>query len=219
MPRLAGGSADGHRAAAGGAVLTAVWQPILRASVRAGEHRRRHLAPIAGSTGGNPARNRSRRGGPTYSARAPSCGRPSRRTGKRVGLHVALFRGQAQDAKAITSTNQLVSAENKWWRSAETGTVRVDLGAGAQDVRTAVVADHRDGWRCGNGTGSTARHVERSMGQASPGTVGAPGPRRSGRLGDRLHAARARRKSARPCRRSRPTCAGDRCGIDAGGGQ
>jgi exosortase A len=65
--------------------------------------------------------------------------------GTQVGLFVAYFDGRAQEAKAITSTNQLVSTSNKQWMQVARGTASVASGVAELTVRTAVVA--REGKR------------------------------------------------------------------------
>jgi len=63
--------------------------------------------------------------------------------GEKVGVHIAFFRGQTPDSKAITSTNELVRSSNKTWRLANAGAAHVQTGAGSLDVRTAVVVADR----------------------------------------------------------------------------
>ena len=182
-----------------------------RSSVWRATLRRSRIVPIAGQHGwvSSPEPVSTLEARHIRGARA-SIGRPSSRTGQRVGLHIAFFRGQAQDAKAITSTNDLVIESNKFWRQAETGTAHVDLGSGAQDMRTAVVIDPRDtAGVVAVVLGRRPRYVEHLCGQVLPVTVRAPAARRSrppGSSSTRLPRP-AKRKPARRCRRSRPTCA------------
>jgi exosortase A len=65
------------------------------------------------------------------------------RGGQRVGLYVAFYRGQTQDSKAITSSNELVNTKNRSWRLASAGAVQAETGSGPLSVRTAVVASER----------------------------------------------------------------------------
>ena len=47
-----------------------------------------------------------------------------------VGLDIAFYRNQSRDAKAITSTNQLVTTTNPHWRRVTDDTVAIEIGGG-----------------------------------------------------------------------------------------
>jgi len=64
--------------------------------------------------------------------------------GVQVGLHVALYRDQTRDAKAIASTNQLVEPGNPLRVLVESGSQALDRAGGPAIVNTAVVAAPRE---------------------------------------------------------------------------
>jgi EpsI family protein len=59
--------------------------------------------------------------------------------GHRVGLYVAFYRGQTPETKAITSTNQIVSTNNRLWRQITAGAVSTTVRDSTLDVRSGVV--------------------------------------------------------------------------------
>ncbi len=59
--------------------------------------------------------------------------------GQRVGLHVAFYRGQSNDTKAISSVNQLVGGMNKVWRQIENRIAVSDLGDSDVHARAAII--------------------------------------------------------------------------------
>jgi exosortase A len=120
-------------------LLAVPWQPMSAQLSVSGNTAPVALLPIAGERGWVASSDPLSAWKPDISGARTEYRETYVKDGKRVGLHISFFRGQAQDAKAITSTNALVSENNKLWRQTETGTVRVDLGAGQQDMRTAVV--------------------------------------------------------------------------------
>jgi EpsI family protein len=63
--------------------------------------------------------------------------------GRQVGLHVAIYRDQTRDAKAITSTNQLVRTTNDLWKQVDADAVSMTLDGQRLDARTAVIASPR----------------------------------------------------------------------------
>ena len=63
--------------------------------------------------------------------------------GRQVGLHVAIYRDQTRDAKAITSTNQLVRTTNDLWKQVDTDAVSMTIEGQRLDARTAVIAGPR----------------------------------------------------------------------------
>ncbi len=127
-------------AAAAALVLAAPWQPMSAQLSVSGNTAPVAILPIAGQHGWVASPEPISAWRPDISGARAEYRQTFVKDGQRVGLHIAFFRGQAQDAKAITSTNDLVTESNKSWRQAEGGVARVDLGAGPQDMRTAVVA-------------------------------------------------------------------------------
>lgn len=63
--------------------------------------------------------------------------------GREVGLHVAIYRDQTRDAKAITSTNQLVRTTNEQWKQIEADTVSATIDGQQFRARTGVVTSSR----------------------------------------------------------------------------
>lgn len=57
--------------------------------------------------------------------------------GRRVGLHLAFYRDQNVTSKLITSSNQLVSSDDKRWARVGGGTQSVMIGSGPLTVRSA----------------------------------------------------------------------------------
>ncbi len=126
--------------------MTAVW-PLL-GSLNASGNR----------PAGSPALTAvSGRGGWTAAADAVSNWRPDvsgataeltqtlAKDGTPVGLFLAFYRDTSPDAKAVTSTNQLVRTSNKQWRQvAAPATVTATVEGKPFDVRTTVVARNRE---------------------------------------------------------------------------
>src|SRR4030095_5381983 len=56
---------------------------------------------------------------------------------------VAIYRDQTRDAKAITSTNQLVRTTNVFWKQVDADAVSVTNEGQQLDARTAVIAGPR----------------------------------------------------------------------------
>jgi len=63
--------------------------------------------------------------------------------GRDVGLHILFFRNQTQDAKAITSTNQLVNTSNLLWAQVGMGTVDAIVDGKSFSARSAEFAGGR----------------------------------------------------------------------------
>src|SRR5207248_2476591 len=62
-----------------------------------------------------------------------------------VGLFIAFFRESSPEAKAITSTNQIVRTANKQWAQVAPDATATTGGEGQRfDVRTTVVASRRE---------------------------------------------------------------------------
>jgi len=63
--------------------------------------------------------------------------------GSAVTLHVAIYRDQTREAKAITSTNQLVREGNNTWKQVGAGTASAVIDGLQFSARTAEIADSR----------------------------------------------------------------------------
>lgn len=64
--------------------------------------------------------------------------------GARVGLFIALYRDPVPEAKAITSTNQLVRTTNKQWSQVAADTISTEVGGQLLRTRTGVVVRDRE---------------------------------------------------------------------------
>lgn len=129
-------------AALGAVILAAMWQPLL-AKLDASENTAPVRFPgIRGANGWVAVPESVSDWKPDLSGARAEYRAAFVKDGEHVGVHIAFFRGQTLDSKAITSTNELVRSVNKTWRLANAGAAHVETGAGPLDVRTAVaVAD------------------------------------------------------------------------------
>lgn len=64
--------------------------------------------------------------------------------GSRVGLFIAFYRDPAPEAKAITSTNQLVRTTNRQWSQVAANTISTEVGNEPLRARTGVVVGDRE---------------------------------------------------------------------------
>ena len=66
------------------------------------------------------------------------------KNGRVVGLHIAFFRNQTNDAKAITSTNQIVNTSNVLWAQVSTDTIDITTDGKSFSVQALEIAgSHR----------------------------------------------------------------------------
>jgi len=66
------------------------------------------------------------------------------KNGRDVGLHIAFFRNQTNDAKAITSSNQIVNTSNAFWAQVSTETIDTTVdGKSFSAQATEVAGSHR----------------------------------------------------------------------------
>ena len=65
------------------------------------------------------------------------------KAGREVGLHVAIYRDQTRNAKAITSTNQLVRTSNELWKQVGANMASTTIDGQQFSARTALVAGPR----------------------------------------------------------------------------
>jgi len=124
-------------------VLAAIWQPLLAKLDVSDYSTPVRLPPITGTKGWVPVSDEVSNWRPDLSGARAEYRQTFFKAGQRVELHIAFYRGQTPQAKAITSSNELVHTTNKFWRMASIGTARVETGAERIDVRTAVVTNER----------------------------------------------------------------------------
>jgi len=149
-------------AALGAVILAAMWQPLLAKLDGSGNTSPVRFPVISGANGWVVVPDSISDWKPDLSGARTEYRATFDKDGERVGVHIAFFRGQTLDSKAITSTNELVSSRNKTWRLANASAAHVKTGAGPPlDIRTAVVAADRsrlalwqwfwiDGWHTSN---------------------------------------------------------------------
>jgi len=122
------------------AMLTAIW-PALAAyhdhAARRGNFDLPQISAKGGWTGGSHELPDWR---PDVSGANAELRQVFAKEGRDVGLHIAFFRDQSKDAKAITSTNQLVNTSNALWTQAGTDTVDVIVGGKNFSARSAEFA-------------------------------------------------------------------------------
>jgi EpsI family protein len=119
--------------------LMAVWQPLsgrMDSSERAAAI---YLPRIAASNGWAPVSEEIAAWQPDLSGARAELRQTFVKDGRRVGLYIAFYRWQTPEAKAITSTNQIVRTSNRIWRQVGAGTVPATAQNGAFDVNTGVV--------------------------------------------------------------------------------
>jgi exosortase A len=126
-------------------VLMALW-PLLDLQWRSGANdtSARTLGPIAGAAGWQPAEAPLSAWRPDLASATIEHAQTFTRDGTRVALFIALFDDPTGEAKAITSTNQLVRTTNKQWSQLGAGTLALGTGDGVTEVRTAVIAHNRE---------------------------------------------------------------------------
>jgi exosortase A len=97
------------------------------------------LAPLSAGNGWEPIAEFSDWHPDVYGATA-TLRQSFAKDGARVGLHVALFREQTRESKAITSQNLLVQPDNTRWVQVASGRTTLDARAAPLDVHTAIVS-------------------------------------------------------------------------------
>ena len=124
-------------------VLTAIW-PALEAyhnhAAKPGNIDLPRISATGGWTGGS-------RGLPDWRPDVSGANAELRQAftkdGRDVGLHISFFRDQTKDAKAITSTNQLVNTSNVLWAQVGTDTVDATGDGKSFSARSAEFAGGR----------------------------------------------------------------------------
>ena len=124
-------------------VLAAIWQPLQAKLDVSGNALPVRIAAIVGTKGWVAVPEEVSDWRPDISGARAEYRQTFAKAGRRVGLHIAFYRGQTQDSKAITSSNELVHTSNISWRLASAGTAQAETGSAPLGVRTGVVANGR----------------------------------------------------------------------------
>ena len=116
-----------------------IWQPLRAQFDMSANPRAVHLASVAGREGWIPIPDEISAWRPEVSGWRAERRQSYARDGQRVGLHIAFYREQTKDRKAISSTNQLVSTTNRVWRGIDAATAPLDLAGSSLRARAGVV--------------------------------------------------------------------------------
>jgi exosortase A len=119
--------------------LMAVWQPLAGRTDDSERAAAIRLPRITASNGWLPVSEEIATWQPDLSGARAELRQTFVKDGHRVGLYIAFFRWQTPEAKAITSTNQIVRTSNKIWRQVGAGAVSATAHDGAFAVNTGVV--------------------------------------------------------------------------------
>ena len=103
----------------------------------------RNIAPLPGAGGWIATTDALSDWRPDLSGATAELAQTFVKDGVRVGLYVALFDDPTGNAKAITSTNQLVRTTNKQWAQVGSGAQPRAVPNESQSIRTAVVTGNR----------------------------------------------------------------------------
>jgi EpsI family protein len=124
-------------------VLAAIWQPLLAKLDVSDNSAPVRFPPIVGTKGWVAISDDVSDWRPDLSGARAEHRQTFVKADQRVGLYIAFYRGQTPQAKAITSSNELVHTTNTFWRLAVSGRAHAETGAGPLDVRTGVVVSQR----------------------------------------------------------------------------
>ncbi len=131
-------------AAVAALALAAIWLPIEARLVPDRDAATVELGKIAGRDGWAAVPRELSAWRPDIAGASAELRQTFERGGLRVGLHVALFRDQTRNAKAITTQNQLVRTTNARWKQADSDTIATEIGGQPFGPRTGVVTDGRE---------------------------------------------------------------------------
>ena len=123
--------------------LTAIW-PSLEAYQHRGAKREGFtLAPISATNGWTGAPGAIPQWRPDVAGASAELRQTFSKSGRDVGLHIAFFRNQTNDTKAITSANQLVNTSNTLWAQAGTETVDTTIDGQSFSAQATEIAGNR----------------------------------------------------------------------------
>ncbi len=124
-------------------VLSAMW-PLIQASLaqvpRSGKL---ELGQVGGANGWVDVPGKISAWRPDLSGASSELTQTFAKDGNVVTLHVAIYRDQTQEAKAITSTNQLVREGNEAWKQVGADSISMVIEGQRLSARTAVIAGAR----------------------------------------------------------------------------
>jgi exosortase A len=123
--------------------LTALW-PVLGISLdQAAKGRNVELGRIGDGSGWIAAPDEISGWRPDLSGATAETRQTFAKGGRQVALHIAIYRDQTREAKAITSTNQLVRTGNPLWQQVGADSISQAIDGQAFTARTAVIANPR----------------------------------------------------------------------------
>jgi exosortase A len=124
-------------------VVTAIWPALEMYHQHAANHGKIDLARISANAGWANGSRALPDWRPDVSGASAELRQTFVKDGRDVGLHIAFFRDQTKDAKAITSTNQLVNTSNVLWTRAGAETVDTTVDGKSFSARSAEFAGDR----------------------------------------------------------------------------
>jgi len=123
-------------------VIAAIWQPLAAGIERRADSGAVHLGSITLQQGWTTTTAPVSTWRPDLSGAKAETQETFVRDGRSVTVYIAFFRDQADESKAITASNELVSTKNNQWKEVRVGRATVDIGGAATNVRTAVVTNN-----------------------------------------------------------------------------
>ncbi len=126
-------------------VLVVIGRPVEAWLGNEGGGRVVHLQQLAGSAGWSAVRGDITPWRPDISFARSELRQTFAKDSARVGIHIAFFRDQTRDTKAITTGNQLVLTSNLRWKRIDDATAAIAGGEGGPlRARSSIVTDDRD---------------------------------------------------------------------------
>ena len=124
--------------------LTAIWPPVLAYLDRGASGKAVELGRLDDRNGWVNVAGEVADWRPDLSGANAELRQTFERDGRSVGLHVALYRDQTRDAKAITSTNQLVRTTNENWKQVKDNTISTTIDGQPFSARTGELSGQRE---------------------------------------------------------------------------
>ena len=194
--------------------LTAIW-PTVEAYQERGAKREAFTLPrISANAGWTAASGGLPDWRPDVAGASAELRQTFAKNGRDVGLHIAFFRNQTNDAKAITSINQIVSTSNVLWAQVSTDTIDMTIdGKSFSAQATEIAGTHRRlavwQWFWVDGHETSSEYLAKFyqvlavlQGRGDPvAWVIAYTPADNGMAGADVRAAGVRRRHARPDQR------------------
>ncbi len=124
-------------------VLTAMWPPLLAYLEQGAMGAKVDLGRVGDRNGWLSIPGETSAWRPDLSGANGELRQTFAKDGRAVGLHIAIYRDQTPDAKAITSTNQLARTSNALWQQVGADSVSATIDGQRFSARTAVVTGPR----------------------------------------------------------------------------